>query len=304
MSVSPPRPKGPPLNALRAFEAAARHRSFTRAAGELCVTPGAVAQQVKLLESWSGAQLFSRKAHGIALTELGQALLPEFIDAFDRLGSAIQSLRSQARPDQVRIAALPSVAQLWLSPRLPKIRSTHGNLGISVVATETPPNLKRELFDLSIFFEDLPGDQAHIEICRDVIFPVCTPSLARGLETAADLERITCLHDTEWANDWNLWMNKACPGRAVTTAGPSYSLYSLMLEEAQNGAGIMMAHESLVQAQLSSGTLVAPFDKRVELNRRLAIACASPLLANTLLHEIVQSLATLDPILPACTTRA
>ena len=185
MAISPPRPKGPPLNALRAFDAAARHCSFTRAANELCVTPGAVAQQVKSLESWSGAQLFTRKAHGIALTELGQALLPEFVDAFDRLGAAVQKLRSRANPDQVRIAALPSVAQLWLSPRLPKIRSTHGAPEISVIATETPPNLSRELFDLSIFFEDLPGYPNHIEICRDKIFPVCTPALAQRLESVA-----------------------------------------------------------------------------------------------------------------------
>ena len=294
MAISPPRPKGPPLNALRAFDAAARHCSFTRAANELCVTPGAVAQQVKSLESWSGAQLFTRKAHGIALTELGQALLPDFVDAFDRLGAAVQKLRSRANPDQVRIAALPSVAQLWLSPRLPKIRCTHGAPEISVIATETPPNLNRELIDLSIFFEDLPGDPNHIEICRDTIFPVCTPALAQKLRKTVDLERVTCLTDTQWNNDWNRWLDKTIPGHTVTTSGPSYSLYSLMLEEAQNGAGVMMAHESLVQAQLRSGSLIAPFATRVELDRRLAIACAFPPQPGTLIDDIIQSLASPD----------
>ena len=296
MAVEPTRPKGPPLNALRAFEAAARHRSFTHAANELCVTPGAVAQQVKSLEHWSGAQLFTRKAHGIALTDLGAALLPAFIEAFDQLGEAVQALRSQARPDQVRIAALPGVAQLWLSPRLPAIRDAHPDLAVSVVATEKPPHLKRELFDLSIFFEDLPGDEAHFEICPDVIFPVCSPALARRLREPADLQQVTCLHDSEWADDWQRWLDEASPDRAVSTAGPSYSLYSLMLEEAQNGAGTMIAHESLVQAALRAGTLVAPFAKRVTLSRRLAIATVSPPEPGTLIDEIIQALLAPGPV--------
>ena len=119
MTVSPPRPKGPPLNALRAFEAAARRGSFSAAADELCVTPGAVAQQVKSLEAWAGARLFLRHAQGVELTALGLDVLPGFVAAFDRLGEAAQALRSQAAPDTIGIAALPSIAQLWLSPRLP-----------------------------------------------------------------------------------------------------------------------------------------------------------------------------------------
>ena len=132
MSISPPRPKGPPLNALRSFEAAARHGSFTVAAAELCVTPGAVAQQVKSLEAWSSAKLFKRKAHGIELTALGSSLLPEFAQAFDGLGAAIQSLRSQAMPEQIRIAALPSVAQHLL------VDAVHG-----VLLPARPPPARR-----------------------------------------------------------------------------------------------------------------------------------------------------------------
>jgi len=290
MSISPPRPKGPPLNALRSFEAAARHGSFTVAAAELCVTPGAVAQQVKSLEAWSSAKLFKRKAHGIELKALGSSLLPEFAQAFDGLGAAIQSLRSQAMPEQIRIAALPSVAQLWLSPRLPGIRAQHKKLAISVVASETPPNLKRELFDISLFFEDLPGDDAHIEICRDSIFPICTPELASQLDKPADLAQLTCLHDSRWDDDWKYWLQAASPGKVIDTAGPAYSLYSLMLEEAQNGAGVMIGHESLVRRQLRSGALVAPFDTRVELNRRLAIASATALKPNSVLSDIVTAL--------------
>lgn len=295
MTISPPRPKGPPLNALRAFEAAARHGSFTLAASELCVTPGAIAQHVKTLETWSGAKLFKRQAHGIVLSTLGTTLLPQFTSVFDGLGAAVQALRSQAAPDQIRIAALPSVAQLWLSPRLPGIRAQHRDLGISVVATELPPNLKRELYDISIFFEDLPGNSSHIEVCRDYILPVCTPELARQLHEPADLEKLTCLHDTGWAKDWQYWLNSAIPGQQIDTGGPAYSLYSLMLEEARNGAGVMIGHLSLVRSYLQSGSLVAPFEMRVELNRRLAIATAIPLTPESMPAKIIASLIEQDP---------
>ena len=290
MSISPPRARGPSLNAMRAFEAAARHGSFTIAANELCVTPGAVAQQVKSLEAWSGARLFKRQAHGISLTPLGAAVLPVFVNAFDGLGAAIQTLRSQAAPRQVRIAALPSVAQLWLSPRLPGIRAQHENLEISVVATDFPPNLKRELFDLSIFFETLPGDHGNLEICRDLIFPVCTPKLANKIQVPGDLAKLPCLHDTSWSDDWTNWLQIANPGDSIDTSGPTYSLYSLMLEEAQNGAGVMIGHESLVRESLQSGALVAPLATKVQLDRRLAIATATPLKIGSTLDKIIDSL--------------
>ncbi len=292
MSISPPRASSPSLNAMRAFEAAARHGSFTIAANELCVTPGAVAQQVKSLEAWCGARLFKRQAHGISLTPLGAAVLPVFVNAFDGLGAAVQTLRSQATPRQVRIAALPSVAQLWLSPRLPGIRSEHENLEISVVATEFPPNLKRELFDLSIFFETLPGDDDNLEICRDLIFPVCTPKLANKIKVPGDLAKLPCLHDTSWSDDWTNWLQIASPGDSIDTSGPTYSLYSLMLEEAQHGAGVMIGHESLVWEALQSGALVAPLATKVQLNRRLAIATASPLKTGSTLDKIIGSLSS------------
>jgi LysR family glycine cleavage system transcriptional activator len=138
MSIAPPRPKGPPLNALRAFEAAARLNSFSRAADELCVTPGAVAQHIKALEEWTSAPLFDRHAQGVRLTPLGRAVAPDLGDAFDSLADAAHLLRRIAAPDEIRIAALPSVAQLWLSPRLPAIRRTSPDLGHGVGAPAQP----------------------------------------------------------------------------------------------------------------------------------------------------------------------
>ena len=119
--VSPPRPKMPGLNSLRAFESAARHESFADAAMELSVTPGAIAQQVKALETWTGKKLFKRHSQGVELTTLGASTLSDFTTAFDALGEAVIKLRANAVPQEIRIAALPSIAQLWLSPKLPEI---------------------------------------------------------------------------------------------------------------------------------------------------------------------------------------
>lgn len=271
MPVSAPRPSGPPLNALRAFEAAARLGGFTAAAGELCVTPGAIAQHVKTLEAWAGAQLFERHGKGVRLTGLGTAVIAEFSAAFDHLGTAVQSLRATAAPNHVRIAALPSIAQLWLSRRLPDIRVNVPNVTISITALETAPNLQREPYDLSIFFETgAPGEDA-ILVARDVIFPVCIPRLAGALSGPGDLNDATCLHDANWSQDWPAWLSAAHHEQDINVYGPTFSLYSLALEEALNGAGVLMAHEALVEPHLQSGALVAPFKTRLELQQALSI---------------------------------
>ncbi len=274
MAIAPPRPKGPALNSLRAFEAAARRGSFTAAAEELSVTPGAVAQHVKSLEAWAGGRLFIRRAQGVELTTVGSNVLPGFVTAFDSLGEAVQTLRSQAAPDEVRIAALPSIAQLWLSPRLPAIRDKVPDVTISITAAEIPPNLKREPFDLSLFFESGPAPEQAVEICRDVIFPVCAPVMAARLKTHGDLADVTCLHDAAWANDWDRWMDAAGVTPRIETRGPVFSLYSLAVEEARNGAGILIGHEPLVAAHLATGALVAPFSTRVTLDSSLVIRAA------------------------------
>ncbi|MCX8955298.1 LysR family transcriptional regulator, partial [Ruegeria sp. NA] len=152
MSVSPKRPKGPPLNAMRAFEAAARNISFVAAAEELNVTPGAISQHVKTLEGWAGAALFRRNAQGVELTPEGQSLVAEFTRAFDQLADAARALRNLKPNADFHIAALPAIAQLWLPKRLRQIRSQFPDISFSVTALEAPPSLGRELFDLSIFF--------------------------------------------------------------------------------------------------------------------------------------------------------
>jgi len=274
MAIVPPRPKGPPLNALRAFEAAARLGGFTKAADELCVTPGAITQHVKTLETWAGAPLFDRQPQGVQLSPLGHKIAAEFSAAFDRLGQAVQALRTEAAPQLVQIAALPSIAQLWLSPRLPAIRKALPEVTLSITAMETPPNMLRDPFDLTIFFSDEPSGGSRFLLGADVIFPVCAPDVAEGLQHVEDLANYPMIGDASWADDWQIWLRAKHPQLSVSVKGPTYSLYSLAVDEAVNGAGVLMGHETLVRSHLKAGRLVAPFSGKVSLDRNLSLALA------------------------------
>jgi LysR family glycine cleavage system transcriptional activator len=271
MSVSPPRPKGPPLNALRAFEAAARLGGFANAAEELCVTPGAISQHIRALEAWIGADLFERRSQGVRLTALGAEAMPGFATAFDAMGAAVHGLRAAARHGTLHIAALPSVAQLWLSPRLPAVRTALPDLRISVSAIESPPNLARDLFDLSLFIRPPTGAPGERVLAPDLILPVCAPALAERLHSPADLAGETLLHDALWPEDWAHWAQEMLPEIRLPTTGPRYSLYAIALEEARHGAGVLMGHQSLVQAALADGSLVAPFDLAVPTGKALVL---------------------------------
>lgn len=270
MSVSPPVPRLPSLNALRAFEASARLGGFAQAAAELQVTPGAVAAQIKSLEQEIGAALFVRHARGVRLTATGQRALPGFVSAFDQLGTAMRDLRRDAAPGKIHIAALPALAQLWLAPRLPLLRETLPEIDISVTALETPPNLKRVPFDLCLFYCDKVPENG-VAFSFDELLPVCTPRLADDLKQPLDLKQAVCLTDTAWADDWQLWADVALPGAGFAPRGPVFSLYALAVEEALNGAGVLMAHRALVAEQLATGALVAPFSSAVPLQGRICL---------------------------------
>ncbi|WP_127112773.1 LysR family transcriptional regulator [Shimia sediminis] len=270
MSVKPPRPPSPPLTALRAFEAAARLGGFKRAAEELCVTPGAVAQQVKQLEAWAGAPLFERRVHGVALTKAGLATLAPLTEAFDQVAASVQVLRQATAPNQVHIAALPAIAQLWLAPRMPALRQLLPDLTLSVTAMETPPNLAREPYDLAIFY----GDEGDVVLDDDVIFPVCTAELAKRLSTPHDLARVPCISDAVWSGDWRLWLDHVGASQVVPQ-GPVLSLYALAVEDALSGAGVLMAHASLVRPHLEKGTLIAPFPQHLKLARQMYLTARS-----------------------------
>lgn len=264
MPVAPPFPRLPSLKALRAFEAAARLGGFTQAAEELRVTPGAITAQIKTLENEMGAKLFVRQAQGVSLTDIGARALPALTQAFDQLGQAVRDLRQDAAPQRVHIAALPAVAQLWLSPRLSALRKRLPAIEISVTALEVAPNLKRVPFDICLFYASHPVEGA-VVLAKDHLLPVCAPQLARDFTVPQDLAGAICLSDGVWVGDWISWSTVAMPDVDFTPRGPVFSLYALAVQEALNGAGVLIARESLVASLLDDGRLVAPFDIRAEL---------------------------------------
>lgn len=284
MPVDPPRPMAPPLNALRAFEAAARLGGFSSAAEELRVSPGAVSQQVRALEKWAGLRLFERRPHGVILTEAGRSVQADLLSAFDALGRAAQKLNARgAKP--FLIAALPAVAQLWLTPRLGGLRRVLPGQEISVTALETPPNLLREPFSVALFL--VPVGQGEI-LTIDALVPVCAPQLAEKLQKPEDLLHLPCLTDLSWVGDWDLWWRQVVPGRSFVPLGPRYSLYSMAVEDAKAGAGILMGHRALVEPFLKEGSLVAPLD--AEIDNGLALSALLPPTAPTKLLQSLRSL--------------
>lgn len=276
MSIQPPRPRGPSLNALRAFEASARLGGFTAAAEELNVTPGAVAQQIKNLEDWLGEPLFQRTSQGVRLTDLGLATAGRFSDAFDLLGEAVGHLRARASTPRISVAALPSLAQCWLMPRLPSLRRALPDLVISVTALEKPPNLIREAFDVSLFFSQTPPGEDEVRLAEDRIYPVCSPDIARSISTIDDLTTVPCLRDGHWQADWTVWLRGAIPNRPIAVTGPQYSLYSMALDAARSGGGVLMGHDCLVAPLIEKGELVRLFDLTVPTGQWLTLRSVRP----------------------------
>lgn len=272
MPVSPPRPKGPGLNALRAFEAAARLGGFKAAAEELHITPGAISQQIKQLEQWAGTSLFERKSQGVSVTNAGKAVAPILFEAFDKLGEATQVLKAHSKTRTIHIAALPGIAQLWLPRRIASARDKLGDIQISITALERPPVLNRETFDMGVFIGQPASSDNYLIIEPDLIFPVCHPEIAQRLECISDLSEETLLYDTRWKEDWNLWARESGTALFTPASGPGFSLYSIAVEEALSGSGVLMGHLPLVRPMLERGELVAPFEERVETDNFLYIS--------------------------------
>ena len=290
MSITPPRPSLPPLNALRAFECAARLGGFKQAAAELNVTAGAVAQHIKILEAWCGAPLFERRAKGVSLTLLGQSVLGEFERAFDAISFASQRLRSLAAPKNVSIAALPSVAQLLIAAWLPAMRDAVDGVQVSVTAMEHAPNLAREPYDLSLFFETNPEQSL---TGSDALIPVASPSLAASLTGLDGFMSARHISDQSWAQDWPRWFEAVFPDQIYSGSGPSYSLFSVAVEEAKSGAGILMAHRSLVAPLLKRGALVVAMDRPVPIDLALVLERSPISGQSAVVDALVEAIETL-----------
>lgn len=253
----------PPPNWLRTFEAAARHMSFTRAAEELHVTQSAVSQQVRLLEDRLGQPLFHRLPQSLQLTEAGKAYLPTVLDAFERLTHGTQELFGYTRTDLVTIRATPGFGEFWLAPRLHDFFEHHPDLDVRVLSTVWSADFVESGVDLEVRYG--MGEWTELEthrIAREYLLPVCSPGLARRLDSdPARLAEVRLLHTDGFRNGWPEWLQRAgLDDRVDGGRGSHFDTAILPLKLAQEGAGVALGRWSLVGQPLDQGWLVAPFD--------------------------------------------
>jgi LysR family transcriptional regulator, regulator of gene expression of beta-lactamase len=248
-----------PLNALRAFEASARHLSFTRAALELNVTQAAVSQQVRALEDRLGTPLFRRLPRGLSVTDEGRALLPVLSDAFGRIEAVLKQFEGGHFHDVLTIGVVGTFAVGWLMPRLKAFRETHPFLELRLLTNNNLVDLASEGLDFAIRFGAGAWPATHNARLLDApLAPLCAPDIARRLHVPADLANEVLLRSYR-ADDWNEWF-AAAGLQAWTMNGPVFDSSRLMVEAAVQGAGVALAPPAMFVRELQAGLLVRAFD--------------------------------------------
>ncbi|MES2174429.1 MAG: LysR family transcriptional regulator [Pseudomonadota bacterium] len=253
-----------PLNALRAFEASARHLNFTKAALELCVSQGAVSQQVAGLEARLGAPLFRRLPRGLMLTDEGRALLPVMGDALDRIGAILGRIEGGYAREVLNLGVVGTFAGGWLLDRLADFARACPHIDLRVMTNNNRVDLAGEGLDLAIRFGDGAWHGTHAApILRAPLAPLCTPEVAAHLTDPAALARETLLRSYR-ADEWPRWFAAAgavCP----SLRGPLFDSSILMVQAALRGLGVALAPPALFEADLRAGRLVQPFETSVDL---------------------------------------
>ena len=253
--------KLPPLNSLRAFESAARHLSFTRAADELAVTQSAISHQVTALEEWAGVPLFKRQGRAMVLTEAAVKFLPAVSAALDQIALAGRKLQAvDPTHGWLTVAVMPSFAAKWLVPRLADFHEKNPDMDVWIATFEDQTGALGSDIDVAIRYGrgDWPG-LASVRIMSEELFPVCAPRLAASLKTPADLAHATLLHD-ELREDWAMWFAAADLAGVDTARGPGFDDSGLLIQAAIEGLGVALGRSVLVKGDLDAGRLVRPFD--------------------------------------------
>jgi LysR family transcriptional regulator, glycine cleavage system transcriptional activator len=257
----------PPLNALRAFEAAARHLNFSRAADELSVTPGAVSQQIQNLEDYVGVALFKRTPKGLLLTDPAQIALPALREAFDRLAEAASMLTAAVDGRRLTVSVAPSFAAKWLVPRLGHFEALHPQVDVWISAGMELVDFNSGEIDIAIRYGAgrYPGLEV-VRLMQETVIPVVSPALleTQPLTDPADLAGHILLHDgspdaDESCPDWTMWLAARGVKGVDGTRGPRFNQSSLVIEAAVGGRGVALAKRALAQADLDAGRLVSPF---------------------------------------------
>jgi LysR family transcriptional regulator, glycine cleavage system transcriptional activator len=261
----------PPLNALRAFEAAARHESFTRAAGELAVTPGAVSHQVKALEATLGFKLFGRARQRLAITEAGREYLNVVRDAFDRIALGTARLTQRQSAGALTVSTSPDFAAKWLVHRLGRFAERHPEIDLRVSATMHHVDFAREDVDMAV--RHGTGDASWrglhgVRLAGEELFAVCSPRLlaprARPYPAARVLA-LPLLHLDDHSG-WTRWLEAAGIGHGRAISGLVLNRASMVIDAAVNGQGIGLARTTLAAWDIINGRLVSPFATRLPLS--------------------------------------
>ncbi|RRN80833.1 LysR family transcriptional regulator [Pseudoxanthomonas sp. SGD-10] len=255
-----------PLNALRAFEAAARHQNLTRAALELCVSQAALSHQIRTLEQRLGVALFHRLPRGVALTEEGAALYPVLQDAFDRIAEGMQRFLGAQGRQVLTVGAVATFAAGWLLPRLPAFEAAHPDIELRVQTHNNRIDLASEGLDLAIRFGD--GDwqgQACTPVLDTPFAPLCAPQLAERLRGPGDLAGVPLLRSYR-ADEWPRWLGAAGVA-GVEARGPVFDSSLALAAAAAAGTGVALLPLRLFARELGEGRLLQPFAQTVDLGR-------------------------------------
>jgi LysR family glycine cleavage system transcriptional activator len=256
--------KLPPLNALKVFEASARHLSFTRAAEELFVTQAAVSHQIKALEEFIGLKLFMRKNRALLLTEEGQSYYLDIKDVFNNIQEATERLLARGEKGAITVSVQASFAIQWLVPRLKEFSILYPDIDVRIKAVDQPDNLLTEDIDVAIYYGRGDwGDVHAVKLHQEYLIPVCSPlifSSGKKLKKIEDLANHTLLHYSS-REDWKRWFKKRGLKGIDVNHGPIFSHSAMVVQAAIHGQGVALAHSVLAKPDIDSGRLICPFNE-------------------------------------------
>lgn len=268
----------PSIESLAAFEASARHLSFTRAAASLSLTQSAVCKQVAVLENYLGVPLFNRIRKRISLTEAGQAYMRQVIDGLDRLERDTVAIMTHRGVDDVlEVAVIPTFATRWLIPRLPDFQRQCPGITLNLTTRAEHFLFADTAIDAAIHFGSAvwPGALSTFLFGEEMI-PVMTPAMwqRHARSEPAALAALPLLHQSARNDAWPRWFEVAAARGVEATSGPRFELFSMLVEAARAGLGVALVPRFLAQAELASGDLIAPFD--IALGSEMAYFLACP----------------------------
>ena len=253
----------PPLNALKAFETAARHLSFTKAAEEMYVTQAAISHQIKALEDHLGLKLFMRKNRSLLLTEEGQSYFLDIKEIFLQLHESTEKLLARGAKGSLTVSLQPSFAIQWLVPRLNQFSEQHPDIDVRIKAVDLDEGSLTDDVDVAIYYgrgswRNLHADKLHTEY----LLPVCSPLLlnsSKPLQAPTDLQYHNLLHDGS-RRAWKAWFTTQNFKHFNVNQGPIFSHSSMVLQAAIHGQGVALAHNVLARPDINSGRLIVPFN--------------------------------------------